>query len=80
MKEITLELLNEFIADSDATNENDLSTFIDALNDYRDVLDINETDSIVEYMGEYLSIDSDAELSDITDYEKDDLVEFIKNI
>ncbi len=80
MREITMELLNELISDVDIKNTSDFTTFIEVINDYRDPLDEHKVEALIDYLSDSLSIDSDVELHQISDYEKEDLVDFIKHI
>lgn len=80
MQNMTLKLLNDLLGDISETNTDNFDTFIEIMADTDSSLEEGHIDSIIEYIVEYLSIDSDSELYDISEYEKKDLVEFIKNI
>ena len=80
MQNMTLKLLNDLLGDISETNTDDFDTFIGIMGDIDSSLEGGHIDSIIDYIVEYLSIDSDSELYDISEYEKKDLVGFIKNI
>lgn len=80
MDEMTVKLLNSIIRDVSDENTDDFSTFIEALYEIDNSFNENHIDAITEYTVDYLSIQSDSELSDLSKYEKEDLVEFIKNL
>lgn len=80
MEDITVKLLDAILSDVSEDNTKDFSTFKRALIETDDLLDEDAIESILDYLVEYLSVESDSELNELSTYEKEDLVEFLKNL
>lgn len=77
MEELQLEVLNEIIGD---VSEHDCHSFTNlhqALLEFNDNID---PDEMADYLTESFNITSESELVDLTDYEKDSLIGYIKNV
>ena len=76
MEELKLETLNEIINDVIAEDCSEFSNLHENLLEFRDELD---QDEMVEFITESYNLTSESELIDLTVYEKENFIEYIKN-
>lgn len=77
MEELKLELLNEIIGDVTHLNCSEFSNLHEALLEFNENIDQNE---MADYLTESFNITSEGELIDLTDYEKEGLINYISNV
>jgi hypothetical protein len=77
MDDLKLETLNEIISEVLPLDCSTFSNLHDALLEFNDNLDKVE---MADYLTNNYSVTSEAELVDLTDYEKDSLIDYIKDV
>lgn len=76
MEELKLETLNEIINDVIELDCSEFSNLFENLLEFKDELD---KDEMVEFITESYNLTSESELIDLTVYEKENFIEYVKN-
>lgn len=72
--------LDEVIKNVAGMNCDEFSNFFDELKEVNAEIEEIHQEEIIEFMTDRLNIVSEEELTELTDYEKENLVEFIVNL
>ena len=76
MEELKLETLNEIINDVIELDCSEFSNLFENLLEFKDELD---KDEMIEFITESYNLTSESELIDLTVYEKENFIEYVKN-
>lgn len=77
MEELNLEVLNEIIEEISSLDCHSFSNLHDAMLEFNESVDQEE---LADYLTESYNITSEKELIDLTDYEKESLLNYIKSV
>jgi len=77
MEELKLELLNEIIGETSSMDCSEFSNLHEALLEFNENID---QDEMADYLTESFNITTESELVDLTDYEKEGLITYIKGV
>ncbi len=77
MEDLKLEILNEIISEVSPLDCSMFSNIHESLLEFNDNLD---KDDLADYLTESFNITSESELVDLSDYEKDSFVNYIKSV
>lgn len=80
MEEMNLEVLNEIIGEVADFNCDEFSNLFEAIRDIKDNLEDFHQEEIVEYLVEKLNLESESDLVDLTDYEKENFINFVQKL
>lgn len=80
MEEIKLELFNEIIHEVALMTSSEFSNLFNALKAVNDELEDFHQEEIKEFIEENLNLENESELSDLADYERESLVDFINTL
>jgi len=77
MDELKLETLNEIIKEISGLNCSEFSNLHDALREFKDDLD---KDELMDIISENYTMESEDDLKDLTEYERENFLTHIKNM
>lgn len=80
MEEMNYELLNEIIKETAPLGSDQFSNLFEAIREVKRDLEDFHQEEILEFMQVSLNLENEAEMIDLTEYEKESLAQFINQL